>query len=156
MSEVTQQEFAKLIGLTPRAVSNLRDQGLPYRSEGTRILIQPAEAVRWYVGHKVARAKPSAPSSLDEARQRFESARAELQELELAGRRGELVTVKDHERLLSDAFARVASKLRALPVRVAASVTGKTMDARKAQAAVVVDEIYRELHDADDVPEAIA
>jgi len=156
MVEMTQVEFAAVIGLTARAVANLRERGLPHRTEGRTILIPIPEAVRWYVTFKAAALVPPAPTSLEESRERHEAARAEMAELELAERRGELVAVKDHERMLSDAMARMRSKLRNLPYKAATQVTGKTVDARKAQVRRLVDEVSQELYAAGDVPEEAA
>ncbi len=156
MAEMNQQDFAATIGLTTRQVTNLRTKGLPHKTRGNTVVIPIPEGIKWYVEFKAAAMAPAAPTSLDDARQRYEAARAETAELDLAERRGELVAVKDHERMLSDAMARMASKLRNLPYKVATQVTGKTMDARQATARRLVDEVSQELCAADDVPEEVA
>lgn len=156
VAELSKVRFAAVVGLTTRQITNLRDKGLPCRTEGNRVMIPVPEGIKWYIAFKAAALQPMRPTTLDDAKQRREAALAGLAELDLAERQGELMTVVEYERMLSGAMERMASKLRNLPHKVATQVTGKTMDARKAQAARLVDEVYRELHDADDVPEAVA
>ena len=151
--ELSQQDFGKLVGLTSRSIANLRERGLPCHVEGGRVFVPVAEGMKWYLDFKLAQAeRRHRPSSMDEAKKRLEAARAELAELELTERRRDLMRTADHEALLSDAFARVASKLRPLADQVARQVTGKTVGTRKLQATRIVDDIYQQLAAAEDVP----
>ena len=156
MADIPQRDFAIMLGVTPRQVARYRDLGMPYRTDGNRILILMPAGINWLVERRAATMPQAQPTSLDEARQRYEAARAEMAELELGVRRGELVAVKDHVRMLSEAMERMASKLHNLPYKVATQVTGKTMDARQAQARRLVDEVSKELCAAEDVPAEVA
>jgi len=146
----------RMVGIKLRQVAILRDNGLPFSKRAGHVYMPMPEAFRWYISWRIDHrpGRPPSPSSMDEAKKRLESAKAELAELELAERRRDLIRVEDHKALLADAFARVASKLRNMPHRVATQVTGKTVSDRKQEATRIVDDIYQELHGADDIPEA--
>jgi hypothetical protein len=73
----------------------------------------------------LSKADRSAVISANEARRRKETALAELRELELRQRRGELIEAADAVREWSSACAMVRTRLLALPDRVAASLAGK-------------------------------
>ena len=139
--------------LTPQQVSNLVRDGMPSEKKGAGYVVVFPDAMAWYKARlREEGARKAAPSTLDEARLRRETADAELKELELAERRGELVTVEVHAKLLNDAFARAGSKLKNLARAIALRVTGATIPEREAQALPLVNEVARELAAGEDVP----
>lgn len=149
---VSQQGLAAILGLSSRQVRNLEQAGLPKEAKGYPI---PA-AVRWYVGRKVAEVEARLPADLDEARLRLDTAKAQLAELTLASRRGELMSVADFDRELGGAFARVSAQLATLPTKAAPLVVGLTAQEVVTVLERVVQEIREELHRADDIPDAEA
>lgn len=60
---------------------------------------------------------PTAPSPLTEARTRREAAQAEIREMELAERRGALVSARAVESYLSNLFAQCRTRLLSIPAR---------------------------------------
>lgn len=140
-------ELADLLGVTSRQVHNLVQKGLPRSSDGS---YPAAEAIRWYVDWK---AQQALPSDLLTARTRREAALAEQEELKLAEMRHQLCTVEQFKRCVDDAFSRVAAKLRVLPSRAAPQLVGCATEAEAFERIKrEVDEVMRELYEAEDVP----
>lgn len=77
--------LARVLGVTPRHVARLAQQGMPRVGE----LYDPVACVRWYVAHRVRSAKR--PPIAAAARDRKLSAEAEIMELALLERRQELI-----------------------------------------------------------------
>jgi phage terminase Nu1 subunit (DNA packaging protein) len=152
--QVTQSEAARRLGMTPQSLGMwARKPGAPVILDGGRPKCLWPAFPRWYADQREENGKGrGAPKSLDEARLRKETAEAELKELELAERRGELMTVDEAARALADAFGRAASKLKNLPRAIALRVTGGTIPEREAQAQPLVDEVSAELATGEDVP----
>jgi phage terminase Nu1 subunit (DNA packaging protein) len=151
--KLTIHEAAVRLGITDRQVTNLLADGLPHVGAGNKRRILWPEARRWRDDQLRAEgARRVRPSSADEADARKKAAEAQLKELELAERRGELVRLDVAERWLVEAFGRVASKLKSLPGSVAMQVVGQTLPERQRQAQALVDEVMAELARADDVP----
>lgn len=145
---------ARLV-LTPQQVSNLVRDGLPHERRGAGYVVVFPDAMAWYKARLREEGKrAAAPTTLSEARLRSETADAELKELELAERRGELMTVAQFEAAVGEAFARTRSKLLNLPAAAAMRVVGETLLARTQEAQALVDEVLRELVVAEDVPDA--
>lgn len=95
-------------------------------------------------------AKPSATSTLANAKARGEIARADKIELELAVRRGQLVERDAVINVASDLIARVRTGLLTLGYRIAPQIAGLTD--QQAIARIINDDIrlaLRELADAD-------
>lgn len=97
---VSVKAFGVLYDVTPERVYQLIQEGLPHRKRARSTQIVPAEAIRWLQERAVAKAaKPAVP--IEALRRSDEQARkiraeADLKELELAERRGELVAVEAH------------------------------------------------------------
>lgn len=151
---LSRNEAATRLGLTPQQVGRLVADGMPSATKGSGYVVLWPEARRWRDNQlREEGARKAKPSTMDEARLRRETADAELKELELAARRGELIPLTDYDQSVAATFARVRSKLLNLPNAVAMRVTGDTLAARTAQAQSLVDEIMGELSGAADVPE---
>jgi phage terminase Nu1 subunit (DNA packaging protein) len=113
-------QLGKLIGVTPRRVQQLaREQVIP--RVGQRYPLRAA--VRSYCAWLRDRATGRDD---DPARQRLTLARAEMAELELAKRRGELVEVDAVLALDADRNIRARQVLEAFPGRLAPSFVGET------------------------------
>lgn len=101
VNAVTVAAFAEILGRTPERVYQLIQQGMPHRKLARSTKIVPAEAIQWLRDRDVEKAaKPAeAPAAeLVEAVERARKLRAEadLKELDLAERRGQLVQVEIH------------------------------------------------------------
>lgn len=151
---VTQAAAARRLGISKQALGKWATRpGAPVVHDAGQLLCLWPEFPRWREAERdrTSRAEQR-PRSLEVARARLTAARAEREELSLRRERGELMTVAEWERALSDAYARVRSKLLALPNIFATRVVGETVAERVAQAQEVVDEVMRELAAAEDVP----
>jgi hypothetical protein len=127
--------------------------GAPVELEKGRPVCLWPDFPRWWGDQREEGGKRrAAPSTLDEARLRRETAEAELKELELSERRGEVVSVEVHARMLNDALGRAASKLKNLPRTISLRVTGETIPERERQARPLVEEVASELAAGQDVP----
>ena len=148
---ITGVELAKLVGISDRQVRTLAGKGMPRNPDGT---YPAASAVAWYVNWKIT---GGAPPDLLSARTRREAALAAKAELELAKMCGELMTVAEYTRVIGDTFSRVAAKLNALPNRAAGHMIGlRTREEALRRLQAEVDEVRRELYEAEDVAEAEA
>jgi terminase small subunit / prophage DNA-packing protein len=148
------RQYAELIGVSVRTVAHLaKEIGAPYTRDGWEM----PEAVAWYARRELARGKATARTSAGdsdsaETRLRAERAAAELAELKLARERDELMTVEQFDRVLSDAFSRVAARLDNLPVRLAAVCVGvRTKAEALALIEPLVDEARSELYASGDL-----
>ena len=119
---ITAVQAAERLGLTAQAVGQWASRpGAPVVKDGTRVYVQWPGFARWREQELVRQAKAeAAPTvSLDEARTRKALAEAELAEMDLAVRRGDLVGVSDYEAALARVLDRLMARLRAMPVRLA-------------------------------------
>lgn len=146
---LSQHEIAALLGLTPRQIQNLVKAGMPQEVAGRHPCYPVPGAVRWYVEFKEQAAEErSAPVDFDRAHARRELALASQEELKLAEKLGQLMTVEQFRAARFDADARVAAKLKALENRLAPAVVG-TVDVQdglvrvKPLIAEVMDELFR-------------
>lgn len=121
---------ARVLGITPRRVQQLVKEGLPQAAKGKYPLV---ECVHWYIRYWQVRAEgsgvPSGPSpdghvSHAEARRRKEVALAEMRELELQERLGNLVSLDYMDEQLSDALQRTRQTLNAIPGKIAPLLIG--------------------------------
>ena len=148
------QEATRRLGLTHQAAGTWASRpGAPIEMvAGKRLLVWP-DFPRWRDEQLREGAKRELrPSSLEGHRQRREGADADLRELELAERRGQLMRVELHVKTLADAYGRVRAKLVNLPQLVAMRITGKTVSERAEQARGLVAEVLEELADGSDIP----
>lgn len=149
---ISQKEFAQLIGVHLRTMTNLRDAGLEKycRVGSRRVEVQMPEGFRWYVAYRerIVQDTGKAPAE-GSADQRYELARARKAEIELEQLEGTMVKLADVELWAGELFARARSRLDALPTRIATGVTAETVPERRAQAQLLVDEVLAELHPGD-------
>lgn len=106
-SEVQSGVLAALLGVSQRQVANLAREGMPHNGE----LYPVAECIQWYIRRRSAEGKPADERT---ARARKINAEAEVAELDLFERRGELIPREVH-RTRSEQFAQ----------RLFAAITGE-------------------------------
>lgn len=155
MRLLKRQEAREALGQMPERTFNLLvSEGLPCRGEGKAARFPWPEIYRWTIDRAKRKARDQArPANYDEARAREMAAKAELAELEVAAKRGELMTVAQYDDVVGSAFQRVRSQLLTLPTKMAPEMVG-LVKATEAQAKVqgFVDDVLAELHRAGDVP----
>lgn len=121
--------LADVFNLTPRRLQQLVKEGLPKATKNKYPLIA---CTKWYVRFlQNALEKKGAPMGdgsytlFREEKGRTMRVTAELKELELAERRGLLVTVEDSKHAMEQIVHMLKARLRALPPRLAAELTGE-------------------------------
>lgn len=114
--DLTQKEMAEVLGLSTRQVANLEVLGMPTKSKAGKKLYPSTPGMRWYIHYKVQAAQPA---DFEEARARKMSAEAELAELDLAQKRGQLIPLEQHGQRLARILERVRARLVAIPGTVA-------------------------------------
>jgi phage terminase Nu1 subunit (DNA packaging protein) len=100
--------LAQLLGVSQRQVAQLAKQGMPHEGE----MYDVAACVQWYVRRRSHAARPANELK---ARTRKLTADAEISELNLAERRGNLIPMSVHEQ-----------RVEALARRLFAALTGQT------------------------------
>lgn len=153
--EKSKAVFCDLMGVSASQLERLFQQGLPHHKRGKRVYVAWPEGRHWYHAYLTDKGKrQAAPENVNEARRRIVLAEAEQAEIELARTRGDLMTVSEFERLISDAYARVRARLLNLPPRLAGVVVGAaTKPEAQARIEPLVLEVLAELHGANDVPD---
>lgn len=151
---VSTAEVAKRFGVTARQVRNLRDQGMPCHPDGT----YPWPSCRVWRDEqlKAIGRREAVPDGEGEARARKLSAEAQLAELNLERARGELVPIRDVERVWGLVLDRLRARLLAAPGKWA-----PRLGLPIAQAQVKLEDVVRELitdlaDAADDLPDTLA
>lgn len=150
---ITQAEYARRRGCSREAVRRAVEQGR-ITAWGAKKLVHPVLADSQWQENSRARAgstpatagaaaaggssgaPPAAPASEEKDdgysafRARREAADAELKEMELAQRRGELVSVSEIRAKLGERLGQVREQLLQLPARLAPLMVGETDQAR--------------------------
>jgi hypothetical protein len=140
--EVSMAEYARWHAMTEQAVGQLANIAPPelVRAKGRRrMLVMPGFAL-FHRAH-VQRERKKTVSSLDELRKRQAEIDVELSELELAAKRGDLVSVEEFDRELVATLSRLRATMLNLPNRFAARTVG--LDSLR-QSQVVWDQAIRE------------
>jgi phage terminase Nu1 subunit (DNA packaging protein) len=151
------QAKAALGDMPERTFARWCSLGMPCKGDGRHARFPWPEIHHWFSQQMEKRGRDSArPANLEEARARKEAAAAELLEMEVAEKQGDLVSIGVHRQLVTDAFARVRAGLDAMPPRWAAdfttacSVAEAQLKLRKAVADVLGD-LFR----GEDVPDEL-
>lgn len=132
------ETVAELLGVTARQVRNwVKDKGLPSRDDarGRRFIWR--DTLEWYVSYRAekdgsrgsqAPPEPAADEteSLEEATTRKTIAEADLKELELATKRGEVVAIADAERTIATIAKNIQQKLLAVASKLTSRLVGTT------------------------------
>lgn len=121
---------AKALNVTPRRVNQLANEGMPREGRGEYDL---AACMLWYIRYlqKALSAKGSMDddgqiTTLKAERGRLVKMQADREELELARARGEVISLNDHERVLSDLVLETKARVMAVPARVAPQILGES------------------------------
>lgn len=145
---VSSHEAGRRLGITAQSVGVwMKKPGAPVGIKGARTVCLWPRFPRWYVEQLVASAKRESAGkrSSDDPRDRKDNADADLKELELAERKGQLVPREEAEGWFADACMRVRGRLLSLPHHIASRVVGLTYPERLAQGQALADEVMAEL-----------
>jgi len=124
---ITPKEAAKRLGMTAQSLGMWAvRQGAVGVRDGTRGReYHWPDFPRWREEELTRKARESArPANLEEARQRFESARAEMAELELEKAKGNLIHRDVYMEAVVSIHQRIRAQVLALPSKVAPLMVG--------------------------------
>lgn len=119
---VGRAELAEIFGVSVASVDHWLRSGAPCDASGATAKFNTAEMVDWRIAQAVERVTESAPAdsdTLDDARRRKTQAEAELAEIEVAEKRGEVVNIAEAARTVAEEYAAVRAKLLGIPGRLA-------------------------------------
>lgn len=119
--------IAERLKLTPRRIQQLAAEGLPRVTRGKYDVDQVLD---WYITHLEKRLAGESDEDADNVagrkhELRLLAAKADLQELDLAARRGELVAIADVEKQMTDLVITTKARVMAVPARVAGELVGE-------------------------------
>jgi len=132
MPTVDVHKVAAFLNVTPRRVQQLVKEGMP---RGARGQYDPIKCGAWYVRFlQAAIEKKTIPSgdggyvTLKEERTRLIRAKAELKQIEVAKRRGLLVSLADVEKEMTDLVLTTKARILAIPAQPGALRSETTLD----------------------------
>lgn len=147
---VSRAELADELGVTERTITEWvkSREDFPSRVQGKSRTFPLTRCWRWYLEYKLA--QKESPKDMDEARVRYETARAQIAELELEELRGNLARREDVEKAFTAIHERTRSRLVALPGKAAPALVGmkRAVDVQVALEAYI-EEVIGELRDLD-------
>lgn len=116
---LTVAQITHLLGVSERSLARYVEQGMPRQGIGKKARYGP-EAIEWYVNSKIEEAAPVSGEDLDLKKEqaRKTAADADMAELRLRIRRGQVVEVKEVKRLQTAAYSVIRSKILGWPSKV--------------------------------------
>lgn len=138
--------IAKLFELSERRVQQLAKEGVIPRAERGRYELVPA--VQGYIRYLKARTLSYDAADLEtDHKARLTKAQADKAELELGQLRAELMTVEQYDEAVTDAYQRVAQRLKTIAPRLSPSIIGlKTLPEARKVLNAEIRELMEELH----------
>lgn len=121
--QVTQTELAEILGVSARTIRTWQKEGMPAGGDRTRRKYDTRACLTWVLENKFGDrptevdGEPPDPS-YKEARAREKAAKAQVAELDLMERKGELIPVSVYKDELADVLTSVRSRLLNLPGRL--------------------------------------
>jgi phage terminase Nu1 subunit (DNA packaging protein) len=128
---VTIRQVAEILNLTPRRVQQLVQEGLPLKVRGK---YDQDLCVGWYIRYLQALVEKkiildsggAVLANERDERLRLLRADADLREIELARKRGQLVAIEDVEHEMTDLILVTKARVLAVGARVAPELVGET------------------------------
>lgn len=157
-------EFGRRVGLVTRHVYRLiQEQGFPLdeQAKGSHRIVWP-DGLHWYIEYKVRSERSrERPKTLDQSRAAKLEAEARIAQMEAAKLEGSLITLEDHEKVLSSLLEVVRSALNSAPSSLAPRIVGcKTIPQASARVqpffVELVDSLRTELEGLDEEDESAA
>ncbi len=155
--QVTQAALAKLFGIDVRTIRRWTTDGMPHEGKsGRAILYDVAVCIAWRREEDRKEAEDLRhPKTLEEARTRKVAAEAELAELDLMERRGELGTVEEMDEVITTGFGRMRALGMGIPSRHARDFVGlKTVTAARNALRGLIAELFGAFHRMGESDEA--
>jgi phage terminase Nu1 subunit (DNA packaging protein) len=124
--------MAGILGVSPTTLDRYVAAGCPVETRGElrrEYQFNSAAVIAWRDQRDAAAREKAGAAGLtgaESARERYTLASAELKELQLAERRGLMISVEDVAPILADELANVRSRLMAMPGRLATVLADMT------------------------------
>ena len=123
--EVNQKELAAIIGITPRRIRELRQEGFFETIPGSK-KYDLAKCVQEYIEYKIkAEVKTGKSLNKEEAQAKHENIKMEISILKLRRLKRELHEAKDVENFLSNMLINFKNKLLSIPSKVSVQIVGE-------------------------------
>lgn len=123
--EVNQKELATIIGITPRRIRELRQEGFFETIPGSK-KYDLAKCVQEYIEYKIkAEVKTGKTLDKEEAQAKHESIKMEISILKLRRLKRELHEAKDVENFLSNMLINFKNKLLSIPSKASIQIVGE-------------------------------
>lgn len=115
MSEhLLQKDVAIRLGVLPRQIRNLREQGMPFDAASKRF--PWPECLQWYITHKTeAEVERRMPKERTELDQREQLARIRIAEIRVLREEAKVVPIGMHRRRYREATQQFSAVIRSLP-----------------------------------------
>ncbi|MGN7760470.1 hypothetical protein [Paenibacillus sp. 22594] len=137
---VTAIQMADLLGLTPRRIQQLAEEGIIVRSGRGKYMA--AGSVQNYIRFQAETGDGGSGVDYFDERAMHERAKRKKAELELAVMEGDLHRSGDVELVMNDMVAAFRSRILAMPSKLAPQLLGKD------ELPVILSMLTREVHDA--------
>jgi phage terminase Nu1 subunit (DNA packaging protein) len=153
VANVGVKKVAMALGVTPRRVQQLAQEGMPH-GDG-RGKYDLAQCMLWYIRYlqKVIDKRESPQGSIGDSlrtqRERLVSAQADREELELSKLRGELIPVSLFEQVMSKQITSARQRLLTLPGSVAHMLEGETRDVIKVRLTAEIRTVLNSMGEQD-------
>lgn len=157
MSDKLQQKgIAEILGVVPRQVHNLVNEGMPSHLEKGKRYFLAAECVPWYVDYKIRSAAPKSNKNadrLDELELRKEEVAVRSAELKLAREEGRLISIEYLEHQVSTILEGLRGKLLSFAGKNSPELVGmKTPAEARAKLDAAIEEVMQALVDVGTDP----
>lgn len=129
MAPMNKAEFAKLVGRSPRQVSNWIHAGMPAEGtgrKGSELRIDPPAAVQWLLDKAGGRGSGSSDADLKHARTELLKSQKKASDLIHKEKTGQLMPIDEVEALFTEASSIFAGQLNALGSRLAGKLASMT------------------------------
>lgn len=139
LTSLTVVQVAKLLGVADRSVRNwMNNNGLQYSKSAKGRTLDWHVTLKWFIAYRVAElgndrnaAKNSAQIPVDDDSESYEDAlarktraEANLKELQLAERRGQVASIEDVEKVVSASSVATRTQIEGLPSKLATQLVG--------------------------------
>ena len=157
LASLSAVEASQLLGVSEKTVRNwMNKSGLPFSDAGRSRVLDWPSTFRWYLetqvtssgkgGNQAVKSDPVSPpddsETYEEALTRKTKAEANLKELQLAQRRGQVASIADVEKVLNASVKATQTQVLAVPSRLATRILGLEDHAR---AVSILDAEMRQL-----------
>ena len=121
---VNQTELAECLGVTPRRVRDMIQEGFFQFKDGRKYNLAPC--IKEYIAYKLKPANSDGEVDLDKEKAEHERAKKEISQLKLRKMKGEVHEAVYVELYWNEMLLNFANKLETIPSKIAVQVVGET------------------------------